>query len=61
MIIFMEHLGPWTPTKVQMKGHILHFSLLQSSYWCMVVVGHSLDCTSMSRMFVSHLYVFSGG
>ena len=58
----MEQFSPWTSTDVQVKGHILHLSLLHGvvpGVW--VIVGQSFDCMSMSRTFVSHLYAINGG
>ena len=48
--IFMEQFGPWTSTDVQMEGNVLYLSRLHGvvpGVW--VIVGHSLDHTSMSR------------
>ena len=62
MVTLIEHLDRWTLTEVEMKGHVSHLSWLHGvvpGVW--VVVGRSLDCPSVSQMFVSHLYVFSGG
>ena len=62
LVTFIEHLGPWTSTKVQMKRNILHPSWLHGVIpGVSVVVGKSLDRTSRYRMFVSRLYAINGG
>ena len=41
MLTFMGHLGPWTLSEVQMKGHIFHLSWLQRAVpavWVVVAV-----------------------
>ena len=58
----MEHLGSWTLTEVQIKGHVLHLSWLHGvvpGVWA--VVGCSLGHTSMSRKFVTCSYAIGGG
>ena len=48
-------------TAKQVKGHVLHFPWLHRVVPGVLVAGcHSLDCTSMSQMFMSSLYVISG-
>ena len=62
LVTLIEHLDCLTLTEVEMKGYVSHLSWLHEvvpGVW--VLVGRSLECTSVSQMFVSHLYVFSGG
>ena len=59
--MFTLALGPWMLTAKQVKGHVLHFPWLHRVVPGVLVAGcHSLDCTSMSQMFMSSLYVISG-
>ena len=62
LVTLIQHLGPWTSTEMQMKRYVLNSYCLHGvvpGAW--VVVGRSLDRTSMSRMLMSHLCAISGG